>query len=94
MPLRRGDGLVMADHFADDEVEELFREIGIELRVVGKAAQPGDLRLLTRRVGRRQAVGGLEHAHRLGAAEALGQHVDERGVDVVDRSAIAGRAGS
>jgi hypothetical protein len=41
------------------------------------------------RVARRQAGLGLVLADRLGDAEALGQHVDQRRVDVVDRLAVA-----
>src|SRR5687768_10890633 len=57
--------------------------------LVGKAAKAGDLLGLARRVGRRQSVLGLQDANRLGAAEAFGEHVDQRSVDVVDRSAIS-----
>ncbi len=59
------------------------------MRFLGKAPQPADLVFLARRVGRRQMVGGLEHAHRLGAAEPLGQEIDQRRVDIVDRLAVA-----
>ena len=47
---------MVPDHFLDDEVQEFLREIGVEMRVFGQLAQPGDLLLLARRIGRRQAV--------------------------------------
>jgi hypothetical protein len=31
---------------------------------------------------------GLEHADRLGTAEPLGEHMDQRRIDIVDRGAI------
>jgi hypothetical protein len=43
----------MADHLADDEIEEFFREIGVEMRLVGQPPQPRDLLALARRVGGR-----------------------------------------
>ena len=38
---------MVADHFPDDEVQELFREIGIELRILGELGstrRKGELR--------------------------------------------------
>src|ERR1700728_487387 len=81
---RGADRFVMADHFLDDEGQELFREIGIELGVLGQRAQPGDLHLLACGIGGRKAVRGLILAHRLGAFEALGQEMDQRRIDIVD----------
>lgn len=82
--------MMMANDLVDDEADELLTEIGIELGLFGKAAQPRDLPLLARGVGRGQVVRGLVGAHRLGDAEPLGQHVDQRGVDVVDARAERG----
>ena len=36
------DPLVVADHLVDDEVEELLRELGVEVSVPGQRAQPLD----------------------------------------------------
>src|SRR5690554_2405367 len=79
---------MVADHFADDEIEELFGEVGIEMGVLRKLAQPRDLLRFACRISRRQAMTGLELAHSLGAAEPLGEHMDQRRIDIVDRGAI------
>ena len=50
-------------------------------------AQAVELLLLASRVGCRHPVLRLQHADLLGRAEALGEEVDERGVDVVDAAA-------
>ena len=63
-----GDCLVVADDLADDEVQKLLREIGIEIGVVGEAPEPGNLLGLARRIGGRQPVGSLEMADGLRAA--------------------------
>ena len=81
----------MADHLVDDEPQELFPEIGIELGVFGQPAESRDLALLTRRVGWRKRVFGLVGAHRLGDAEPLGEHMDQRRIDVVDAGTEAGK---
>ncbi len=83
----------MADHFLDDEAQELLGELGIELGICRQLPQPGDLPLLAARIGGGQAVLGLVGADRLGDAEALGEDVDQRGVDIVDAGAEAGEDG-
>ena len=35
--------LVMADHFVDDEAQELLAEFGVQIRLLGQLAQPFDL---------------------------------------------------
>lgn len=80
-----GDGFMMPDDFLDDEVQELLGEIRIQIGILGEVSKAFNLVFFARRIGRRQLVLGLEHANRLGAAEAFGQHVDERGIDIVDR---------
>ena len=54
---------------------------------LGVGPQARDLLGLARRVGRRQAVGGLVDPHGLCAFEPLRQNVNQRSVDVVDRRA-------
>src|SRR6185295_16643334 len=80
---------MMADDFGDDEVQELLREIGVELGGLGELAQARDLLRLARRVGGRQAMRRLELAHGLRALEALGEQVNERCTDIVDAVAQA-----
>lgn len=84
---RLGDALVMVDDLGDDEREELLRELGVEVGLLGQAAQTGDLPGLPGLVGGREAVVGLELSDGLGEFESLRQEVDEGGVDVVDAAA-------
>lgn len=82
---------MVADHFVDDEAQELLAEIGVEMRVAGQRAQAADLFVLARRVSGRQAVFGLVAAHRLRHLEAFGKQEDERGIDIVDALAKGGQ---
>ncbi len=81
---------MVADHLAHDEAEERLGERRVEPGLDREGAQPGDLLVLARRVGRRQPDGGLVPAHRLGDLEPLGKQVDQRGVDVVDAGPVGG----
>ena len=81
---------MMADHFIDDEAQELLGEVGIELRVGGKLAQPRDLAFLAGRIGGGKVAPRLVFAHGLGDLEAFSQHEDEGGVDIVDALTITG----
>jgi len=78
------DGFVVADDFLDDEGQELFREIRIELGFLCECAQACDLLGLARGIGRWQPLLCLEAADRLRALEALGQKMHQRRVDIVD----------
>ena len=82
---------MVADHLVDYEAQELLAEIGVEIGIAGQRAQPGDLLHLAHRVGGGQAVLGLVATDRLGHLEPLGEHEDQRGVDIVDALAIAGK---
>ncbi len=75
---------MVPDHLGDDEIEEVRRKLGVEVGFDGERLQARDLASLALGVGRRQAVFGFEGANLLRAFEALGQHVDERGVEIVD----------
>src|SRR5690606_28827035 len=75
------------------ELEPLLRELRVEVRRLGELAQPRDLLLLARGIRGRHVVRGLELADLLRGAEALGEQIDERGVDVVDASAQAQQCG-
>ena len=81
------DLLVVPDDLFDDEGQELLGEDRVEVRLVRQLPQARDLLHLAARVRRRHPAGGLEHADLLGRLEALGQQVDQRGVDVVDAAA-------
>ena len=84
---------MMADYFLDDEAQELFAKIRVQLRLCRQLAQPGDLAFLARGVRWGQGMCGLIGAHRLGDAKPFGQHMDQRGIDIVDAGAIGGQSG-
>ncbi len=84
---------MVADHFIDDEADELLAEVGIEVRLFRQLAQAHDLALLASRIGGGQVLFGLVGAHGLGDPEAFRQHVDEGGVDIVDARAETGENG-
>src|SRR5690606_31189670 len=83
---RGGDVLVVADNLLDDEAQELLRKDRVETCLLRERPKPCVLTTLTLRIGARRAEIGLDVPHLLGAPEPLGEHVDERGVDVVDRA--------
>lgn len=85
--------LVVADHLVDNKPQELLAEIRVELRVRRQRAQAGDLAFFAGEVGRRQVPFRLIGANRFGDAEPFRQHVNQRGVDVVDAGAVAGQDG-
>ncbi|MDR7256584.1 hypothetical protein J2X47_000748 [Sphingomonas sp. BE270] len=79
----------MTNDLVDDEAEELLAEIGIEIRIMGKASQPRDLCFFTTRIGRRQTSLGLIATDRLRGLEAFGEQKDEGGIDIVDALAVS-----
>ena len=78
---------MVADNLMDNEVEEFFRKIGVQMRILGQAAQACDLLRLTRGVCWRELMEGLERANRLGAAKAFRQHGNKSCVNIVDAAA-------
>ncbi len=78
---------MVPDHLINDEAQEFFAEIGIELSVFGQFPQPLDLAVFTRGVRGGEGVLGLVGTHRLGDTEAFGKDVDQRGIDIVDGGA-------
>lgn len=81
---------VVADHFVDNEAQELLRKFGIKMRFFGQFTQPSDLLCLTVRVSRRQRHLGLIFAHCLRYAKTFRQHMDQRRIDIVDATAKNG----
>jgi hypothetical protein len=75
---------MMADHFADHEIEEFLRKIRVQPGILGQPSQPCDLCLLARRIGGGQMVQRLILADRLGAFEPFGKKVNQRGIEIVD----------
>src|SRR4051812_42454688 len=79
-----GDSLVVVDDLGDDEVQELLREGGVEMTLLGETAKPLDLLLLPLRVGRRETVCGFQRSDLLRELEPFREQVHESCVDVVD----------
>lgn len=84
---------MVADDFVDDEADELFAEVGIEVGFFRELPQACDLAFLARWVGRREVPLGLVVPNGLGDAKALRQDVDQRGVNVVDAGPEGGKHG-
>ncbi len=83
---------MVANHFRYDEVQELLRKVGIQIRAYRQRAQPLDLFGLARLVGGGQAFLRLEFAHSLRDSKPFRQHIHQGGVDIVDAGTIAGQA--
>ena len=81
---------MVTDHLIDHKPDKLLAEIGIELGFFCQLAQPGNLAFLAQGIARGKGILGLVGAHRFGDAKSLGEHMDQRGVDVVNRGAEAG----
>jgi len=79
---------VVANHFVDDEAQEFLGEFGVEIGLFRQFAQPCDLALFARGIGGRQGHARLVFAYRLSDPEPLGEHVNDRRVDIVDAFAI------
>ena len=77
-------GLVVAYHFGNHEVQELFGELGIEPGIFGERSEPRDLFGLPYRVGRRQAMRCLQLTDLLSDLEALGEEMHKGRIHVVD----------
>lgn len=83
-------GVVPNDLF-DDEAQEFFAELGIELGLLRERPQAGDLPFLARGIGGGQGIPRLVTPDRLGDPEALGQHVNQGRVDIVDALAVGAK---
>ena len=81
----------MLDDLGDDEGEELLGEDRVQAGILGQGPQTRHLLPLAPGVGRRQIQPSLEQAHLLSAAKALGQEMDEGGVEVVDGVPVDGQ---
>ena len=91
MSLGRSRALVVADHLVDDEAQELLAELRVEIGLFRQRPQPRDLSEFAIGIGGRQGCARLVLADRLRDPEPFGQHVDDRGVDIVDALAKRGQ---
>jgi len=74
----------MPNDFANDKAKKLFRKLWIKFSSRRKLAETGDLLRLSPGVRRRQVVLSLQDSNLLGTPEALRQHVDDRGIYIID----------
>ncbi len=75
---------MMADHFIDDEAQEFFSKIGIEVCVLGEFTQTRDLPFFATRISGRKPRLRLVAAHCLRHLKPLGEHKHQCGINVVD----------
>jgi hypothetical protein len=75
---------VMSNDFTDDKGQELFGKIGIEFADRSETPSTTDLLGFPAGIPRGQSVPGLQFADRVGTAEPLRQHADDRGIDIID----------
>jgi hypothetical protein len=75
---------MMPNDFANDKGKKFFRKLWIKFSGRRKVAETRDLLRLSVGVRRRQVVSSLQNSNLLGTPEALRQHVDDRGIDIVD----------
>jgi hypothetical protein len=78
------DGLMVAYHFGDHEVEKFFGELRIELGIFGQRPQSRNLLGLPSRIGGRQTVRSFQLTDLLSDLEALGEEMHECRIHVVD----------
>src|SRR5882757_1777902 len=77
-------GFMMPNDFTNDKGKKLFSKLGIKFSSRRKRAETGDLLRFSAGVRRRQVVSCLQNSNLLGTPEALCQHVDDRGIYIVD----------
>ena len=81
--------LMMANDLIDDEAQELLGEIRVQLGILRQLPQPRDLIGFPVWIGRGKGSVRLILTDSFGDLEALGQHEDKRGINIVDAVAIA-----
>jgi hypothetical protein len=74
----------MSNDFTNDKGQELLAKVWIEFADRREMPQTADLLRFPAGIARGQFVPGLKFADRVGTSEPLRQHVDDRGIDVID----------
>jgi hypothetical protein len=77
-------GFMMPNDFTSDKAKKLFSKLWIKFSRRRDLAETGDLLRLSAGVRRRHVVSCLQNSNFLGKPEALRQHVDDRGIYIVD----------
>ncbi len=79
---------MVADDFIDDEAQEFFGEIGVEVGFGRQPTQPFNLQRFARRVCGGERNFRLQPPDRLRNLEPFGEHGDERGIDIIDATSV------
>jgi hypothetical protein len=74
----------MSNDFTNNKGQELLGEVRVEFADRREMPQTADLLGFPAGIARRQSVPGLQSADRVGTSEPLRQHVDDRGIDIID----------
>jgi hypothetical protein len=74
----------MLNHVTNDKNQELLGKVRVELADGREVPQATDLGGFPSGVARGQPVPGLQFANREGTPEPLRQHVDDRGINIID----------
>jgi hypothetical protein len=77
-------GLVVAYHFGDHEVQELFGELRIKAGILGERSEARNLFGLPYRIGWRQAMRRFQLTNLLSDLETLSEEMHKRRIHVVD----------
>jgi hypothetical protein len=75
---------VKSDHFTKDKRQELLGKIRVERADSRELPQTADLLSFSAGIASGQSVVGLQFADCPGTPEPLRQHVDDRGIDIID----------
>jgi hypothetical protein len=74
----------MPDDLSNNKGEELLGKVGVELASRCEPTQTAYLLGFSSRIARRQSMLGLQFADQAGATEPFRQHVDDRGIYVIN----------
>jgi hypothetical protein len=75
---------VTPNNLTNDKGQELFGKIWVELADSREMPQTADLLGFSAGIARGQSVPGLQFADCPGTPEPLRQHVDDRGIDIIN----------
>nr|WP_285423756.1 hypothetical protein [Pseudomonas sp. efr-133-TYG-103a] len=71
-------------HLTNHEFHQFFNEARIEIGFLSQTGKPFVLTAFTSLINRRQLMFCLEHSNLVSATKALGEHMDQCGVNIVD----------
>jgi hypothetical protein len=80
----RAEPFVLANNFMNDKGQELFSKVWVKFAVRREMPQTTELIGFSAGIARGRSVLRLQFSHRAGTPKPLLQHVDDRGIDIVD----------